>query len=105
AHPMLGEALFDCVVIDEATQAPDPILMIALGRGKVAVLAGDPHQLGPVVIGGPAVEATLASTIFERLVSDSVMLEQQHRMNVDIMTFPSRMMYESKLVAAPAVAH
>jgi ATP-dependent RNA/DNA helicase IGHMBP2 len=106
-HPILGDSIFDCVVIDEATQAPDPILLVALTRAKVAVLAGDPHQLGPVVVGGPQVEPVLGSTIFERLaaVTETVMLVQQHRMNVEIMTFPSRSMYDGKLIAAPAVAH
>jgi len=70
------------------------------------VLAGDPHQLGPVVIGGPAVDATLGSTVFERLAAgNAVMLEQQHRMHEQIMTFPSRSMYGGKLRAAPEVAH
>ncbi|HEY5946762.1 MAG TPA: AAA domain-containing protein, partial [Kofleriaceae bacterium] len=92
-HPILGTTLFDCVVVDEATQAPDPLLLIAFARAKVAVLAGDPQQLGPVVIGGPSVDAALGSTVFERLVeagAPAVMLEQQHRMNETIMTFPSR---------------
>ena len=103
-HPILGETLFDCVVVDEATQAPDPLLLVALGRARVAVLAGDPHQLGPVVVGGPQLEAVLGTTIFERLVEHAgpalagvVMLEQQHRMHVEIMTFPSRSMYDGKL--------
>jgi len=111
-HPILGETEFDCVVLDEATQAPDPLLLVALGRAKVAVLAGDPHQLGPVVVGGPHAEAVLGTTIFERMVADElarggdvVMLEQQHRMNVEIMTFPSRSMYDGRLIAAPEVAH
>ena len=109
---------FDCVVVDEATQAPDPLLLIALSRARVGVLAGDPHQLGPVVTGGAAVETTLGSTIFERLarsvaLADSppaadaagaVMLEQQHRMHAQIMAFPSRAMYQDRLRAAPAVA-
>jgi superfamily I DNA and/or RNA helicase len=110
-HPLLGEATFECVVVDEATQAPDPLLLIALGRARVSVLAGDPHQLGPVVTGGPAVEDVLGTTIFERMVQQSppgatsmVMLEQQHRMHVDIMTFPSRSMYDGLLRASPAVA-
>ena len=106
-HPMLGDALFDCVVVDEATQAPDPLMLIALGRAKVAVLAGDPHQLGPVVVGGPEAETTLGTTIFERMVASeapALMLEQQHRMHAQIMTFPSRSMYEGRLVAAPQVA-
>ncbi len=105
-HFLLGDTMFDAVIVDEATQAPDPLLMIALARAKVAVLAGDPHQLGPVVTGGPQVDATLGTTVFERLVaSGAVMLEQQHRMHEQIMTFPSRSMYEGKLRAAPEVAH
>ncbi|NVB78889.1 MAG: IGHMBP2 family helicase [Kofleriaceae bacterium] len=106
-HPMLGDTQFDCVVVDEVTQAPDPLLFIALGRAKVAVLAGDPQQLGPVIIGGPAVEAVLGSTVFERLIASgapSVMLEQQHRMHAQIMTFPSRATYDGKLRASPQVA-
>ncbi|MGE5180711.1 MAG: AAA domain-containing protein [Acidobacteriota bacterium] len=108
-HPMLGETMFDCVVVDEATQAPDPLLLIALSRGKVGVLAGDPHQLGPVIVGGPRAVATLGATVFERLVEAhgdaAVMLEQQHRMHEKIMAFPSRSMYAGKLRASPAVAH
>jgi ATP-dependent RNA/DNA helicase IGHMBP2 len=122
-HFLLGRdgdrIVFDCVVIDEATQAADPLLLIALGRAKVCVLAGDPQQLGPVITGGPAAEATLGTTIFERLTRaaalaraaapatdaiGTVMLEQQHRMHVEIMTFPSRSMYDGRLRAAPAVA-
>jgi len=106
-NPLLGDRTFDCVIVDEATQAPDPLLFIALGRAKVAVLAGDPAQLGPVVIGGGATEAVLGSTAFERLIasgSPSVMLEQQHRMHEAIMTFPSRMTYAGKLRASPLVA-
>jgi superfamily I DNA and/or RNA helicase len=107
AHPILGDTVFDCAVVDEATQAPDPLLFIPLARAKVSVLAGDPHQLGPVVTGGPTLEDVLGTTIFERLVASgapSVMLEQQHRMHEQIMAFPSRSMYEGKLFAAPEVA-
>jgi superfamily I DNA and/or RNA helicase len=107
-HPILGDAVFECAVIDEATQASDPLLLIPLSRAKVGVLAGDPKQLGPVVVGGPRAEAALGTTIFDRLVAaqgdSAVMLEQQHRMNEKIMAFPSRAMYGGKLRAAPAVA-
>lgn len=104
-HPLLGDTMFDCVIVDEATQAPDPLLLVALSRARVAVLAGDPHQLGPVVIGGPLAEATLATTVFERLTAETaVMLEQQHRMHAHIMAFPSASMYAGRLRASPAVA-
>lgn len=106
-HPLLGDRIFDSVIVDEATQAPDPLLFIALGRAKVCVLAGDPAQLGPVVIGGAPGDAVLGSTIFERLIQSgapSVMLEQQHRMHEAIMRFPSRTTYGGKLRASDAVA-
>ncbi len=107
-HFLLGDhsQIFDCVVVDEATQAADPLLLIALSRAKVAVLAGDPHQLGPVVTGGPQIEHTLGATVFERMVAafPAVMLEQQHRMHADIMRFPSISKYAGQLVASPAVA-
>ncbi len=109
-----GPLEFDCVIVDEATQAPDPLLLVSLARGKVAVLAGDHRQLGPVVIGGPAAEVVLGSTAFDRLASAvdaadaagaaAVTLEQQHRMHVEIMTFPSRSMYEGRLRASSLVA-
>lgn len=107
-HPILGDTVFDCAVVDEATQAADPLLLVPLARAKVAVLAGDPHQLGPVVVGGVRAEAVLGTTVFERLVEAhgdaAVMLEQQHRMHEKIMTFPSRSMYGGKLRAAAGVA-
>ena len=105
-HFLLGTTQFDCVIVDEATQAPDPLLLVALSRAKVAVLAGDPHQLGPVVTGGPHVEDTLGATVFERMVAacPAVMLEQQHRMHAVIMQFPSTSKYDGKLTASPAVA-
>lgn len=57
------------------------------------------------MVGGPAAEAALGSTIFERLAraDGGIMLEQQHRMHEQIMTFPSRSMYDARLRASPAV--
>lgn len=126
-HPVIvdrvGERAFDAVIVDEATQAPDPITAIAASHARKLILAGDPRQLGPVVIdpglrellGTPAfarIEARIEARTEERteargLATDApmpiVMLEQQHRMHEDIMTFSSRAMYEGKLWAAPAV--
>jgi ATP-dependent RNA/DNA helicase IGHMBP2 len=107
-HPALREEVFDAVVIDEATQAPDPLTLNALRKGKLAILAGDPCQLGPTVIDQRAANEGLASTFFERLLPAQphagVMLVQQHRMHAAIMEFPSRSMYDHALVAAPEVA-
>jgi ATP-dependent RNA/DNA helicase IGHMBP2 len=107
-HPALGDEVFDAVVLDEATQAPDPLALCALRRGKVAFLAGDPCQLGPTVIDHRSARDGLSSTFFERLLPAhphaGVMLVQQHRMHRAIMEFPSRSMYDHKLMAAPEVA-
>jgi superfamily I DNA and/or RNA helicase len=102
----LGELAFDLVVLDEATQAPDPIALTALARGRRAVLAGDPCQLPPTVLDLEAARAGLATTFFERLAAATPpsLLVVQHRMHREIMAFPSRSMYGEKLVAAPAVA-
>ena len=105
---LLGDAVFDTVILDEATQAPDPIAMVALLRGRRAVLAGDPCQLPPTVIDPVVAREGLGTTFFERLAQsapDAVrMLVVQHRMNEALMAFPSASMYRGKLVAAAHVA-
>ncbi len=106
---VLGELRFDLVVVDEATQAPDPILLVPLQRAPRAILAGDPHQLPPTVVDLEAARAGLAETVFERLArqgrGDALrMLTVQHRMHADIMAFPSASKYGGALVAAPQVA-
>jgi ATP-dependent RNA/DNA helicase IGHMBP2 len=102
---VLGESIFDTTIIDEATQATDPIALVALARSPRAVLAGDPHQLPPTVLDAEAARRGLGVTAFERLARGGAsLLVQQHRMHRDIMAFPSASKYENKLVAAPAVA-
>lgn len=99
---------FDRVVLDEATQAPDPIAAIALARAPRAVLAGDPRQLPPTVIDVEAAREGLGTTLFERLAERRPaavrMLEVQHRMHEDLMAFPSAALYDGRLRAHPSVA-
>lgn len=105
---LLRNLRFDRVVLDEATQAPDPMALVALGRAPRAVLAGDPHQLPPTVIDPQAEREGLGTTIFERVAERHPhavrMLEVQHRMHEVLMRFPSESMYEGRLVADPSVA-
>jgi superfamily I DNA and/or RNA helicase len=104
----LGDQRFDCVVLDEATQVPDPLALVALSRAPRAVLAGDPHQLAPTVLDLDADRAGLGTTFFERLIARvpaaSRLLRIQHRMHADIMRFPSQSKYQGLLEPAPAVA-
>jgi ATP-dependent RNA/DNA helicase IGHMBP2 len=105
---LLNDSPFDLVVLDEATQAPDPIALIALLRAGRVVLAGDPEQLPPTVI-DPEVEADgLGVTLFERLETEhpsaGIMLTEQYRMHCDLMAFPSQTRYHGQLTAHPSVA-
>ncbi|MCB9604622.1 MAG: AAA family ATPase, partial [Sandaracinus sp.] len=101
---------FDRVVLDEATQALDPLALAALRRAPVAVLAGDPRQLPPTVIDPGVASEGLGTTFFERLIDAPFgpeigrMLLVQHRMHEAIMRFPSEHLYDGRLVAASEVA-
>lgn len=100
---------FDLIAMDEATQAPDPMALVALARGQRAVLAGDPCQLPPTVIDESAARAGLGVTIFERLQArlgpDSAsLLTVQRRMASELMAFPSAALYQGRLTADPSVA-
>ena len=107
SRSLKGEA-FDLLVLDESTQAPDPIAMVPMLLCERVVMAGDPMQLPPTIIDPEAGRAGLGVTAFERLVARDAssvrMLNVQHRMHVEIMRFPSEQMYDGRLVAADAVA-
>jgi ATP-dependent RNA/DNA helicase IGHMBP2 len=101
----LGDEKFDLVVLDEATQAPDPVALAALVRGAVLVLAGDPQQLPPTVVSqDEAAQAGLSSTMFERCSARwpahaTTLLTTQYRMSEELMRFPSHAHYEGRLEA------
>ena len=89
------EARFTLAVADEATQAVEPALYLALLRAERAVLAGDHLQLPPTVLSSAAQAGGLGVSLFERLAAQhggvmKVTLAEQHRMNARIMAFPSR---------------
>jgi len=97
---------FAIAVVDEATQAVEPAAYLALLRADRVVLAGDHLQLPPTVLAPDAQQLSLS--LFERLAraqpgAMSTLLEQ-HRMNEQIMRYPSDALYGGKLRAHPAVA-
>jgi predicted DNA helicase len=101
-----GQRRFDLAVIDEATQAVEPAAYLALLRAERAVLAGDHLQLPPTVLSPDA--QPLAISLFERLAAAHpeamVTLAEQHRMNEQIMRYPSDALYGGRLRAHPSVA-
>jgi len=124
----LKDQKFDAVIIDEASQALEAQCWVPLLSASKAILAGDHLQLPPTIKssntktkankakGGeeekPAAaggkSASLETTLFDRLLdlygpSIKRMLTVQYRMHEKINEFPSKELYEGKLVAADAV--
>ncbi|HET7752642.1 MAG TPA: AAA domain-containing protein [Anaeromyxobacteraceae bacterium] len=100
---------FPLAVIDEATQAVEPAVYLALLRAERVVLAGDHLQLPPTILSAEAQAGGLGVSLFERLVAlhgdaVKVTLAEQHRMNERIMRFPSDALYGGALRAHPSVA-
>ncbi|WP_426745225.1 AAA domain-containing protein [Myxococcus faecalis] len=106
---VLAGEKFDLALLDEATQATEPLALLGFLRAPIVILAGDPQQLPPTVLSQEAARAGLAVSLFERLLEDhgdgvKRMLREQYRMNARIMDFPSREMYAGELRAHPSVA-
>lgn len=105
---VLGEHVFDLVVIDEAAQATEPTCWIPLLRARKLVLAGDHCQLPPTVLSSEARKDNFHVSLMERMQSlwgaaVSRRLTQQYRMHEQIMQFSSDEFYESSLVASDGV--
>ncbi len=99
---------FDLVILDEATQATEPITWIPMTKAGRVVMAGDHFQLPPTVRSKEAEERGLGITLFERVhevlpKEFKTLLERQYRMNETIMGFSSRIFYHNLLIADESV--
>ncbi|NJD98925.1 IGHMBP2 family helicase [Thermococcus sp. LS1] len=96
---------FDVAVIDEASQATIPSVLIPINRAKRFVLAGDHKQLPPTILSEEAKELsrTLFEGLIERYPAKAQMLEVQYRMNERLMEFPSREFYGGRIRADESV--
>jgi len=99
----LLEDIFDVAVIDEASQATIPSVLIPINRAKKFVLAGDHKQLPPTVLKAHELSKTLFEMLIERYPTKSQLLEVQYRMNKAIMEFPNREFYGGKIKAHESV--
>jgi regulator of nonsense transcripts 1 len=97
----LSKIKFKSVLIDEATQATEPEILIPITHGvKQVILVGDHQQLGPVIVNKKAANAGLTQSLFEKLVLlgvRPVRLQVQYRMHPCLSEFPSNMFYEGSL--------
>ncbi len=118
---------FQTVVIDEAGQALEPACWIPILKAQKVILAGDHCQLAPTVKTTPPptppqwggeqrvtpsllgrVGVGLALTLLEKCIhlhpEAVTLLEEQYRMNEQIMAYSSKVFYENKLKAHHSVA-
>ncbi|MBU1622371.1 MAG: IGHMBP2 family helicase [Nanoarchaeota archaeon] len=98
--PEIRSMKFDLVVIDEATQATEPSIIIPLSLGKKVVLAGDHKQLPPTVLSQEKNKISeLSVSLFEKIILKdknlASTLKIQYRMNDDILNFPNKQFYSN----------
>jgi ATP-dependent RNA/DNA helicase IGHMBP2 len=107
--PLLSRMHFQLALVDEATQAIEPLTLLAFLRADRVLLAGDHRQLAPTVLSAEAAKGGLGRSLFERLVEASGkdvhrMLREQYRMNEALMSLISEDFYQGLLRAHPSVA-
>ena len=122
-HYTVRNVKFHTVVIDEAGQALEPACWIPILKAQKVVLSGDHCQLSPTIKspltprGGILNEtnsafggwgAGLSLTLLEKCIElhpEAVtLLEEQYRMNEQIMAHSSKIFYQNKLKAHNSVA-
>ena len=96
---------FDVAIIDEASQATIPSILIPIAKARRFILAGDHKQLPPTIISEKASE--LEKTLFEELIRmypyKSQLLNVQYRMNSLLMKFPNKEFYNNNLKSDSSV--
>ena len=93
------ERSFDIAVVDEASQATVPSILIPLNKAEKFVIAGDHRQLPPVVLSLQAkeLERTLFEILIEKYSFKSEMLTVQYRCSKNIADFPSQAFYYGRI--------
>ena len=101
----IARTKFDVAIIDEASQATIPSVLIPVAKAHRFILAGDHKQLPPTIISDRAGE--LEKTLFEELIKlypfKSQLLNVQYRMNSLLMKFPNEEFYNNNLKSDSSV--
>jgi len=101
----IARTKFDVAIIDEASQATIPSVLIPISKAHRFILAGDHKQLPPTIISDKAHE--LEKTLFEELIRlypfKSQLLNVQYRMNSLLMKFPNAEFYNNSLKSDSSV--
>lgn len=101
----IAKTKFDIAIVDEASQATIPSVLIPIAKANKFVLAGDHKQLPPTIISKKAqdLEDTLFESLINKYPAKSALLNVQYRMNELLMEFPNSEFYNSKLDSAENV--
>lgn len=98
----------DTLIVDEAAQASEPELLIALYFSpRSCLLIGDPKQLPATVFSEQAAALGYGVSTMERMMGmyyPYVLLDEQYRMCASIRQWPSQQFYQGLLRDAPSVA-
>jgi len=101
----IARVKFDVAIIDEASQATIPSILIPISKAHRFILAGDHKQLPPTIISERA--GDLEKTLFEELIRiypfKSQLLNVQYRMNSLLMKFPNKEFYDNGLKSDESV--
>lgn len=107
-HYTVSNLNYKTVVIDEAGQALEPACWIPILKAEKVILAGDHCQLPPTIKSDEAARGGLLKTLLEKCVEyhpEAVtLLDEQYRMNTEIMGYSSKVFYENRLKAHASVA-
>lgn len=119
---LTGRLSAHALVVDEAGQAVEPEILVALRQANYVnnleriVLVGDPAQLPATLLSSRGVELGFDRSMLGRLLegagageggdrgnSFTVMLREQHRMHPSISQWPNKRFYQGKLLDAACV--
>uniref|UniRef100_UPI003BA40CCB AAA domain-containing protein n=1 Tax=Emticicia sp. TaxID=1930953 RepID=UPI003BA40CCB len=107
-HYTIRNVKFQTTIIDEAGQALEPACWIPILKAQKVILAGDHCQLPPTIKSPQTPNGGLNKTLLEKCVAlhpEAVtLLEEQYRMNEQIMAHSSKIFYQNKLKAHDSVA-
>lgn len=108
-HQIFNQRIFDCCIVDEASQITLPVCLGPIRMARTFILVGDHYQLPPLVQNKAAQEGGLDVSLF-KLLSDTqpdsvVNLEHQYRMCEEIMLLSNALIYSGRLkCGTPEVA-
>jgi DNA replication ATP-dependent helicase Dna2 len=112
SNTVISHLRFDVSVVDEAGQLTEAGSIAVISKSDKFILVGDHKQLPPVIQNEEAKKSGLSKSLFERLIDinlenrDDVLvtLEEQYRMNTNIMEYSSKNFYDFRLKANQNIA-